>query len=302
MIAPLGSSTLDQTLLPNGRKAPSHMLREPPANSLAAGNRQGHDEVLSPTMPAVKLPSSGDGYSPNPITSASTVAVDHPRPQRSVDFPALVSFSRSSNTPTHSDHQPFHQQYPSYPPNHLAGQPGPYFYPPLPSQPIPMTGMHHIPQEAVHASAFHTAASQQPNPGPYYSPSAAYFYPMTEPNFMVPDPHLTQPFVEHNNFYVATPAMPVAAENPPITQAPRNVVAREMNGMVYYSDPAPADSSQESAVPKAATLDVEEAIPPEIAPGMVYFSHQNAGMDPYHYPAFYPTMHPLQMGDMKQDS
>ena len=180
---------------------------------------------------------------PNPIP------MHQPRPQKTVsvadiESPATLSF----NPPQQQHQQPFHQQVPmqvnGYSNDSLLHSRKPSHQ----NQASTGTPLSQIPERAIHAQPF------QPNP---YQPQSQNFYSHAQPYQVIPPP---QGYYYQQNFnpavgpstgapqFVPTQAQP-QQQQPPFPQASQpsddtspagvqNLVAQEVNGMVYYYDAA----------------------------------------------------------------
>ncbi|KAK2625011.1 hypothetical protein QTJ16_005380 [Diplocarpon rosae] len=183
----------------------------------------------------------------------SPIPMHQPRPQKAVsvaDFesPATVQFN-----PPQQHQQPFHQQVPiqvngnSYMPHSRN--------PSYPSQASTGTPLSQIPERAIHAQPFQPSPYQQ-QPQNFYAqtsygampPLHGYYYPPSynqvpaAPAF-VPQQQPSQPFVQ--------PQQPDVSGSP---AGVANLVAQEVNGMVYYYDAA--------QIPAVATFPAYQPPPP----------------------------------------
>jgi hypothetical protein len=176
---------------------------------------------------------------PNPIP------MHQPRPQKAVSVADIESPATLQFNPPQQHQQPFHQQVPiqvngnSYSHDAILHSRNPSY----PSQALTGTPLSQIPERAIHAQPF------QPNP---YQQQSQNFYP--QPYQVMPPPQgyyypqaFNQPMAQSAG---AAPFVPAQQQQqqPSFTQpdqqsdnaasqgAPQNLVAQEVNGMVYYYD------------------------------------------------------------------
>ncbi|CZS87866.1 hypothetical protein WAI453_000249 [Rhynchosporium graminicola] len=163
---------------------------------------------------------------PNPIP------MHQPRPQKAVSVADIESPATLSFNPPQQLQQPFHQQVPlpvngnGYQHENMLHSRNPSY----PGQASTGTPLSQIPERAIHAQPFLPNPYQQqtPNfysPAPYMAPPQGYYYPQTynqsgaAPQFVQPQPQ----------------QQPAFSQPQPDTS---NLVAQEVNGMVYYYDAA----------------------------------------------------------------
>ena len=173
---------------------------------------------------------------PNPIP------MHQPRPQKAVSVADIESPATLSFNPPQQHQQPFHQQVPiqvngnGYSNDNMLHSRNPSY----PSQASTGTPLSQIPERAIHAQPFqpHPFQPQSQNfyqqPYPVMPPQQGYYYP---PNFnqtMAPSAG-------------AAPFVPAQTQAPQHQQQQsdatsqaglQNLVAQEVNGMVYYYDAA----------------------------------------------------------------
>jgi hypothetical protein len=173
---------------------------------------------------------------PNPIP------MHQPRPQKTVSVADIESPATLSFNPPQQHQQPFHQQVPiqvngnGYPQDAMLHSRNPSF----PSQASTGTPLSQIPERAIHAQPFQPNPYQQQQSQNYYPqsypvvpPPQGYYYP---PNF---NPSMAQsagaaPFVPSQP-QQQQPSFPQTGQQQDTSQA-ANLVAQEVNGMVYYYD------------------------------------------------------------------
>jgi hypothetical protein len=168
-----------------------------------------------------------------------------PRPQKAVSLENIESPVQSLNSPQPYQ-QAFHQQVPVQVSNGLA-QEGHHRNPSYPSQHSTGTPLSQIPERAIHAAPFQpNAYAQQGFYGQPYQmmqPQQGYYYPQpfgVGGNIAPPGPAATfLPLTQQSQGAVyGQPGQAEAVAAPPNGQAPpgSNLVAQEVNGMVYYYD------------------------------------------------------------------
>jgi hypothetical protein len=208
----------------------------PPATSL--------DDFPRPqTYPLPQKPTFRENR-PNPIP------MHQPRPQKAVSVADIESpASLSFNPPQQQHQQPFHQQVPiqvngnGYSSDNMLHSRNPSY----PSQASTGTPLSQIPERAIHAQPFQPHPYQQPQSQNFYQQSypvmpqqQGYYYPQNFNQAMAPSAG-APPFV---------PGQPQQhQQQPPYSSPPQqsdatsqagvqNLVAQEVNGMVYYYDAA----------------------------------------------------------------
>lgn len=183
------------------------------------------------------------------------VPMYQPRPQKAVsvadiESPALNQHlqqqqSQGQPQPPYTYQQAFHQQVPVQMPN--GGPPETHArQPSFQSQHSAGTPLSQIPERAIHAAPFQpNTYAQQPyynQPYPAMQPQQGYYYPQPYPGGgMQAQPAAAPAFVP-----AAPQAQPAGypPQSPPDSQGgqgsaqQQNLVAQEVNGMVYYYDPA----------------------------------------------------------------
>ena len=172
---------------------------------------------------------------PNPIP------MHQPRPQKAVSVADIESPASLSFNPPQQHQQPFHQQVPiqvngnGYPQDNILHSRNPSY----PSQASTGTPLSQIPERAIHAQPFQPNLYQQqsqnyyPQSYPVIPPTQGYYYPPTfNPSmaqsadaapFVPSQPHQQQLSFSQNG------------QQQDASQA-ANLVAQEVNGMVYYYD------------------------------------------------------------------
>ncbi|KAM0175734.1 hypothetical protein ACHAPF_005329 [Botrytis cinerea] len=176
----------------------------------------------------------------------NAIPMHQPRPQKTVSVADIESPASMSFNPPQQSQQPFHQQVPiqingnSY--SHDTAQHS--RQPSYPSQASTGTPLSQIPERAIHAPAFQPNPYQQPASNyypqtyPVLQPPQGYYYPQTF-NAPMASTVGTTPFVPAQQPQQQTynPPAPQPSEAS-TSQAPQNLVAQEVNGMVYYYDAA----------------------------------------------------------------
>ncbi|KAG0652263.1 hypothetical protein D0Z07_1168 [Hyphodiscus hymeniophilus] len=206
----------------------SEQQNGPPATSI--------DDLPRPqTYPLPQKPTFRENR-PNPIP------MHQPRPQKAVSVADIESPATLSFNPPQQQQQPFHQQVPvqvngnGYPSDTMLHSRNPSY----PSQASTGTPLSQIPERAIHAQPFQPHPFQPQSqsfyqqPYPVMQPSQqGYYYPQTFNQTMAPSAGAA-PFV---------PAQPQPQPHQPQQQQPdasqggvQNLVAQEVNGMVYYYD------------------------------------------------------------------
>lgn len=178
----------------------------------------------------------------------NAIPMHQPRPQKAVSVADIESpASLSFNPPQQQSQQPFHQQVPiqvndtNYQHNGMLHSRNPSY----PSQASTGTPLSQIPERAIHAQPFQPNPYQQ-QPQTFYPqqyvmaqpPPQGYYYPQTFNPAMAqpagaPPPYIsTQP--QQQQSYPQTAQQPDQSTS----QGTTNLVAQEVNGMVYYYDAA----------------------------------------------------------------
>jgi hypothetical protein len=176
---------------------------------------------------------------PNPIP------MHQPRPQKAVSVADIESPATLSFNPPQQHQQPFHQQVPiqvngnNYAHDTMLHSRNPSY----PSQASTGTPLSQIPERAIHAQPFQPNPYQQ-QPQNLYSqpyqvmqPQQGYYYPQSFNQSMAPSggalPFVpSQPQQQQASFHQAGQQSDNAASQ----QGVQNLVAQEVNGMVYYYD------------------------------------------------------------------
>jgi hypothetical protein len=252
IISPTGSTVSRPTLAidpsrPVVKLPPASQSTQPPqsttemdAQNAFQGLSSNDDAQRSQTYPLPQKPTFRENR-PNPIP------MHQPRPQKAVSVADIESPATLSFNPPQQHQQPFHQQVPlqvngnGYPHDSILHSRNPSY----PSQASTGTPLSQIPERAIHAQPFQPNNYQQqsqaqnyyPQPYQVMPPPQGYYYP---PNF---NPSMAQsagaaPFVPSQP-QQQPPAFPPPSQQPDPAQASlQNLVAQEVNGMVYYYDAA----------------------------------------------------------------
>ncbi|KAI0505950.1 CASC3/Barentsz eIF4AIII binding-domain-containing protein [Xylaria bambusicola] len=157
------------------------------------------------------------------------IPMHQPRPQKTVSVASIES-------PENSYHQAFHQQVPVQVSNGL-GHDAHTRHPSYPSQHSTGTPLSQIPERAIHAAPFQPNQFSQPGYFPAYQmipPQQGYYYPPAPyPGTMPPSANAfvpgSQPGQQPQGEIGSTQPAGQNSQNP-------NLVAQEVNGMVYYYD------------------------------------------------------------------
>lgn len=195
----------------------------------------------------------------------NTIPMHQPRPQKQVSVAGIESPAALSFNPPQQHQQPFHHQVPLPVVNGHGSNPYALHDPnsmlalhsrnaSYPSQTSTGTPLSQIPERAIHAQPFqpHT---QQPSytqvaPQGYYPqtyalvPAQGYYYPPQQPYNPSPAAPSFIPQQQQTSSYPPAPPhqapapapAPASAPTPEQTQSMANLVAQEVNGMVYYYD------------------------------------------------------------------
>ncbi|KAL2071664.1 hypothetical protein VTL71DRAFT_12899 [Oculimacula yallundae] len=238
LISPTGSSMSRQQFDPS-RPVPVVKL-PPPSQSV----QPQHIQSSNDTFQNDPLASAFIGNLPRPQTyplpqkptfrenRPNPIPMHQPRPQKAVSVADIESPATLSFNPPQQHQQPFHQQVPlqvngnSYQHENMLHSRNPSY----PSQASTGTPLSQIPERAIHAQPFQPNPYQQQAsnfypPAPYMPAPQGYYYPQTynqpgaAPQFVQPQQPQQPPFSQPNQ-------QPDAS----------NLVAQEVNGMVYYYD------------------------------------------------------------------
>jgi hypothetical protein len=170
-----------------------------------------------------------------------------PRPQKAVSVADIESPATLSFNPPQQHQQPFHQQVPiqvngnNYSRDTLLHSRNASY----PSRGSTGTPLSQIPERAIHAQPFQPNPYQQqqtqnfyPQPYQVMQPPQGYYYPQSFNQSMAPSGG-APPFVpsqqqqqQQGSFH--QPGQP--SDNAASQQGVQNLVAQEVNGMVYYYD------------------------------------------------------------------
>ena len=177
---------------------------------------------------------------PNPIP------MHQPRPQKAVSVADIESPATLSFNPPQQYQQPFHQQVPiqvngnSYSQDSMLHSRNPSY----PSQASTGTPLSQIPERAIHAQPFQPNPYQQQSQNFYpqqyqvMQPAQGYYYPQGFNTSMAPSAGAA-PFVPAPQQPQQQPSFtPSSQQGDPSQAGVQNLVAQEVNGMVYYYDAA----------------------------------------------------------------
>ncbi|RFU30964.1 hypothetical protein B7463_g5369, partial [Scytalidium lignicola] len=265
-------------------QAPRETTTEPPTASEPQATSVA-DQQRPRTYPLPQKPTFRENR-PNPIP------MHQPRPQKAVSVADIESPASLSYNPPQQHQQPFHQQVPIQVNGHGYGHDSMLHSrnTSYPSQPSAGTPLSQIPETAIHALPFQPNQYQQPSnfyPQPYPVPQG-YYYPQPFNPSMAP-PATSAPFVpgqpQHQSFAQST--QPQESQSQPVTS---NLVAQEVNGMVYYYDASqlPAVAPFSAYPPQSYPIQQVGGVMgmggmmtpspdgfyyPQPAQGVVYYSH-----------------------------
>lgn len=172
----------------------------------------------------------------------SSIPMHQPRPQKQVSVADIESPATLSFNPPQQQQQPFHQQVPvQVNGNGYAHDANVHMHnrqPSYPNQISTGTPLSQIPERAIHAQPFqptpYQAQGYYPQPHAMMSQHQGFYYPQ---NF---NPAMAQPAVTPT----FAPVQPQQGFSAPSAQdgtaasGQQNLVAQEVNGMVYYYDAA----------------------------------------------------------------
>lgn len=176
----------------------------------------------------------------------NAIPMHQPRPQKTVSVENIESpVQQATSVPPPPYQQAFHHQVPPQVPSGFSQDlhvRNPSYQSQLSSTPLSQ-----IPERAIHAAPFQPNAYSQPGfygqPYPPMQPPQGFYYPQAFGTSMPPNANAPA-FVPAAQQGQPTPyAPPVQNEAAPAPSAgqgtsPHNLVAQEMNGMVYYYDPS----------------------------------------------------------------
>jgi hypothetical protein len=176
-----------------------------------------------------------------------------PRPQKTVSVADIESPATLSFNPPQQHQQPFHQQVPiqvngnGYPHDSMLHSRNASY----PSQASTGTPLSQIPERAIHAQPFQPNPYQQqpqtyyPQPYQVMQPAQGYYYPQQGFNPSMGPSAGAAPFAPSQQQQQPQPQpQPPPSFNQPGQQSDasqpgtQNLVAQEVNGMVYYYDAA----------------------------------------------------------------
>lgn len=167
-----------------------------------------------------------------------------PRPQKTVSVADIESPAAFDFQAPQQQQQPFHQQVPAQV-NGNAYSHDAHLHPhsrnaSYPSQASTGTPLSQIPERAIHAQPFQPNPYQQGYYAPHSYPIAAapqqgYYYPQQYLNHLAP-PGAVPAFVPSHQ--QQNPYQQPAPVEPAQESGQQNLVAQELNGMVYYYDAA----------------------------------------------------------------
>ncbi|KAL7927483.1 CASC3/Barentsz eIF4AIII binding domain-containing protein [Trichoderma austrokoningii] len=232
------------------------------------------------SYPLPQRPNFQENFSPS-------IPMHQPRPQKNISVADIESPTMTQHAPAFQ--QAFHQQVPpqmanGYQDSH-AGRPS------FPTHVSTGTPLSQIPERAIHAAPFQPNAYGQPafyGQQPYQpQPQQAYYYPHGYSGPSMPASAVTAPpFIPQGQTGMAGSYTPQNQVVQPAAPPNTNLVAQEVNGMVYYYDasqlpavnpyqPYPASQPYQPSVMGMGgmvTPSPDGFYYPQPAPGMVYYS------------------------------
>jgi hypothetical protein len=293
MFSPTGS-VVSRPPLPVDNNRP--VVRLPPAprqGSANAGQIEAYqiEQAAAALEPSINnLPSPQTHPLPQkPLTQqeeqATALPMHQPRPQKNISV-ADIDSSTFAQGPSQAFQQAFHQQVPPHVGNGFNPD-GHSRHPSYPTLHSTGTPLSQIPERAIHAAPFQpNTYGQQPfyNQQPFQpQPQPGYFY---GPGYTAPSmgaPPAAPPFLPSGQHGMAGGYPP---QNPEVPPSGPNLVAQEVNGMVYYYDASqvpPVNNYQQYPAPQGyqqGVMGMNGMMPPspdgffynQPAPGMVYYS------------------------------
>jgi len=180
--------------------------------------------------------------------NTTNIPMHQPRPQKQVSVAGIESpASMTFHAPPQQEQQPFHQQVPVHMNGQQpAGDQSAYYsharQMSYPSQASGGTPLSNIPERAIHAQPFqpYQQAGFQPQ---VYGAQPAFYYPQPGVQPQYPPGTVIAPMFipngQQGTYVVPTVAPPIAPPAAQVQAAPTqgNMMAQEVNGMVYYYDP-----------------------------------------------------------------
>ncbi|KFY40629.1 hypothetical protein V495_05322 [Pseudogymnoascus sp. VKM F-4514 (FW-929)] len=271
IISPMGS-TMSRPPVPLDSNRP--VVRLPP--SVAQEQAPIPAEIQQVQDPGAVLPAVSQPY---PLPQKPTfrenrpnsVPMQHPRPQKAVSVDNIESPAAMQFNPPQQYQQLFQHQVPTQANGHAYGQEG-QMHPHSRNasyQGSTGTPLSQIPERAIHAQPFQPNTYQQQQG--FYPPQyqvmpqqQGYYYPQQYPTGMSAQaPNFAPSAPQQQNYGQVAPADPAQQRQQP------NLVAQEVNGMVYYYDAA--------QIPAAAA-----AFPPSYASPPAYPVQQIGGVNLQH--------------------
>jgi hypothetical protein len=171
-----------------------------------------------------------------PENRTASIPMHQPRPQKTVSVASIESPEKQENS-SQPYHQAFHQQVPVQVSSGF-GQDSHVRHPSYPSQHSTGTPLSQIPERAIHAAPFQPNQFSQQGfytPYPMMPPQQGYYYPPHPySGSMAPN---AAPYGPGSQPGQQQPQTDIASTQP-AAQTPQgsNLVAQEVNGMVYYYD------------------------------------------------------------------
>lgn len=233
-----------------------------------------------------------------------TTTMHQPRPQKTISVTGIESPAVLEQVA--GEPQPFQNQLPAHmteppPPPYFSPRQYPYAQAQQPQSGTPLSG---IPEQAIHAPAFQPPMyGQQPYYPPYAPQQPNYYYSPPNPNGYPPMPMYQMP----PQGYMAPPPMgayPSGPPQPPPSQpmdeppqqqphhhaqpSQSGMVARESNGMVFYTSAADAQAQEGNYQP------AESFVPTYAMPGLPPPTPAPESQMSYYYPPPMPPHEGMQ--------
>ncbi|KAI2625916.1 CASC3/Barentsz eIF4AIII binding-domain-containing protein [Hypoxylon sp. NC1633] len=247
-----------------------------PAEGFAGTGQPALNEFsLSQTQPPTLKPSLQENR-------AVTIPMHQPRPQKTVSVAGIESPEMHHHL-SQQYQQAFHQQVPVQVSTSL-GHESHARHPSYPSQHSTGTPLSQIPERAIHAAPFQPNQFAQHPQHPYYpyhqlmQPQQGYYYPPTQYPSSIAPPTNASTFVPRPQQAQSQGDAQTSQDNRQSTPN-SNLVAQEVNGMVYYYDASQLPPPMPTYTPYPAPQGYS------IPSGVVGMNGVvNPGSDGYYYP------------------
>ncbi|KFY16552.1 hypothetical protein V492_01252 [Pseudogymnoascus sp. VKM F-4246] len=242
IISPMGS-TMSRPPVPLDSTRP--VVRLPP--SVAQSQAPIVSEMQPVQEPGAFPPAVSQPYPPPQKPTfrenrPNSVPMQHPRPQKAVSVDNIESPAAMQFQPPQQYQQLFQHQVPPQANGHAYGQDGHQMYPHSRNasyQGSTGTPLSQIPERAIHAQPFQPNTYQQQQQG-FYPPQyqvmpqqQGYYYPQQyNPGMSAQAPNFAPSAAQQQHAYGQADTSQQQGQQQP------NLVAQEVNGMVYYYDAA----------------------------------------------------------------